>query len=141
MKLRVGTRRWRSGELNMASMIDVVFLLLIYFLFALTSGKGEQSMAMQLPRAGVGGESEAVDFDAVRVVIDGKGGKVSVLCDGVDVGGCDRLAERLKERRAIADVSVIIEGKNDVNFGAMVTALDVCYRADLRRVAFSAKTR
>jgi len=141
------TRQHRGSgtlELNMASMIDIVFLLLIFFMCTSSFRKPEREMLTQLPRIGSGTEAEASDYASIRIrlrrVADGVLVTLRVTENREDaVGTFDALVERLKQRRAIADVPVVIEGQGDVALGHMVSALDACYQADLRRVAFSTK--
>jgi biopolymer transport protein ExbD len=125
--------------LNMASMIDVVFLLLIFFMCTSSFQKLENDLPTQLPQVGVGQDRQADDFDPVRIRLTRSGAGVLVTCDGLACATFDELAEQLRARRAIADVPVIIEGQGTVAFRHMVRALDACYREDLRRVAFSAR--
>jgi biopolymer transport protein ExbD len=128
----------------MASMIDIVFLLLIFFMCTSSFRKQEMEMQTLLPRLESGEKGEAGDFTPIRIrlrsVADGVLVTLRVMGRREEaVGTFDALVEKLKQRRAIADVSVIIEGQGTVMLGHMVSALDACHKADLRRVAFSAK--
>ncbi|HUU43209.1 MAG TPA: biopolymer transporter ExbD [Planctomycetota bacterium] len=137
MKLSRTTRRPPKPELNMASMIDVVFLLLIFFMCTSTF-KIEQELRSNLPQAAGNVQVSPDDF-TVRIRLAPLGTGVHILCDGQSVNDFDALVKTLEARRAIADMPVIIEGQPKVAFRFMVAALDACHRADLHRVAFSAK--
>jgi biopolymer transport protein ExbD len=121
----------------MASMIDVVFLILIFFMCT-SAFTQEQELKSNLPRASGKGPS-AEDFGPVRIRLSAIGNSVSILCDGKPCADFDVLVKTLEARRAVADMPVIIEGQSNVPFRYMVAALDACHRADLQRVAFSAK--
>jgi len=123
----------------MASMIDVVFLLLIFFMCTASFKRLESDMPTQLPRTGLGKKEEREDFDPIRIRLSSVPTGVLVECDGQACGTFGALFEMLTARRRIADVPVIIEGQGTVPFGYMVAALDACYKANLWRVAFSAK--
>ena len=133
-------KRERSRpELNMASMIDIVFLLLIFFMCTSSFSKPEADIPTQLPRAGAGKQASEEDFDPIRInLIKGDQG-VQVVCDGVVCKSFDALTAKLRARREVADVPVVIDGQGDVPFGMMVGALDACYTANFWRVAFSAR--
>jgi len=125
-------------QLNMAAMIDVVFLLLIFFMCTSSFRKLEHDMPTQLPRVAVGQKQQEADIGPIRIRLGRTNEGVLVTCDGHPCGTFNDLAEQLEARRAIADIPVIIEGQGVVPFRYMVAALDTCYQADLRRVAFSA---
>ena len=121
----------------MAPMIDVVFLLLIFFMCTSAIKAIEDEIRTDLPRTGAGKAERDEDFDAVRIRLTGTGKAVLVACDGQPCATFDALTAMLKARRAIGDVPAIIQGESGVPFGYMVGALDACHRADLHRVAFA----
>ncbi len=123
--------------LNMASMVDIVFLLLIFFMCTSSFVMPEGSLPAQLPRSGVRADEDMLDPVRIQVNVAGEG--VLITCDEQACGTDEQLLAMLKERRALADVPVIISGQGAVPFDAMVRALDACYQADLWKVAFSAK--
>jgi biopolymer transport protein ExbD len=123
--------------LNMAAMIDVVFQLNLFFLCTASFVKIEKEMQTQLPQ--VRTVQVRQEFDPVRIHLGRVPGGVRVTCDSQPCDSFDSLTRMLRERRAIADVPVIIDGDQDVPFQSMVAALDACHRADCRKVAFSAR--
>ncbi|MCF7958541.1 MAG: biopolymer transporter ExbD [Phycisphaerae bacterium] len=139
MKLTRQTYKPERPSLNMAAMIDVVFLLLIFFMCTTSFTPPESELLAQLPRieAGQGGRE---DFEPVRIYLSVAESNPAVLiqCDGLGCDDFSHLREMLTARKAIADVRVIIGGDPTVPFEYMVQAMDVCYDAGLERVAFSA---
>ncbi len=131
-------------SLNMAAMIDVVFLLLIYFLLTLVFMDPERSLLSQLPNIGQNQATAQVrDFEPVRITLHpapapGSVPPVRIVIDGAAVEGYEQLQVELKLRRAIADIPVIIQGDDALPFDYFVRALDACHQADLQNVAFSA---
>ena len=123
----------------MASMIDVVFLLLIFFMCTASFKLLESQLPSQLPQAGTGEKAEHDDFDPIRIRLSRSPTGVLVECDGQPCATFAGLTDTLRARSRIADLPVLIEGEPFVPFGHMVAALDACHRADLRTVAFSAK--
>ena len=124
-------------QLNMAAMIDVVFLLLIFFMCTSSFRQTEDELPAQLPRTHPATQAADDDFQPVRISVRSVGDGALVECDGQPCGTFDSLANLLKQRRQIADIPVIIQGQNTVPFSYMVAALDACHVADLTRVAFS----
>jgi biopolymer transport protein ExbD len=127
-----------SLTLNMAAMVDVVFQLNIFFLLTSSFVAMEREMPTQLPTVNPA-VTQASEFTPIRLRLSRAAGGVLVLCDATPVESFDALVAMLKARRAQADVPVIIEGQETVPYAQMVAALDACYRADLRKVAFSAR--
>lgn len=123
----------------MASMIDVVFLLLIFFMCTSSFRGRESDLLTQLPQVGGGAPGIEADFDPIRIRVSKLDTGVRVALDGKPCSSFDDLGEQLEKRRQLADVPVLIEGDPAVPFAYMVASLDACYEADLSRVAFSAK--
>ncbi len=121
----------------MASMIDVVFLLLIFFMCTSSFSTPEQLMPTQLPSVSPQAR-QAADFDPIRIRLAGGPGWVTMTIDGQAVTDLDALERQLAAREAVADVPVIITGETAVPFDRMVGAFDRCRKVGLERVAFSA---
>ncbi len=125
-------------ELNITSMIDVVFLLLIFFICTASFKIVEKALPTQLPS--ISNEKTSRDLlEPVRIKIRSLSDGVGILCDASVCSNFDHLFELLKQRRNIADVPVIIEGQGDVAFGYLIQALDTCHMADLKKVIFSVR--
>jgi len=138
MRLSKTTRHAQRPNLNMASMIDIVFLMLIFFMCTSTFTL-EQELKSHLPQASGAATQPQEDFGPIRIQLTSLGQGVHIRCDGQAFNSFDALVKTLEARRAVADMPVIIEGQGTVAFRFMVAALDACHRADLHRVAFSAK--
>ena len=138
MALTRQRRQPTPPELNMASMIDVVFLLLIFFMCTSSFETLENDMPSQMPQAGTG-EVEETDFEPVRINLTRISNSTVIKCGDDICATFKALLAKLKSLRSIDDIPVIIEGEETVPFGHMVATLDMCYQADLRKVAFSAK--
>ena len=126
----------------MAAMIDVVFLLLVFFMCTSSFRKPEEDLPSQLPEVGAAQDQRQMEEElgTIRIDLQRLGDGVLVLCDGRPCATFDALAARLRSYREVGgDRPVIIQGQGSVPFGYMVAAMDACYRQDLWRVAFSAK--
>lgn len=126
-------------QLNMTPMIDVVFQLLIFFMCTSASHILESDMPAQMPQPGLRNPSQG-EFLPIHIRITKTEDGVLILCDQQPCDTFDTLVGKLRARRqAVQDVPVIIEGEPTVPFGNMVAALDACYLAEMKQVAFSPK--
>jgi len=131
--------------LNIAAMIDVVFLLLIFFMCTTSFEAVDKDLAAQIPQLS-GEPSEESDFEPIRIELrlggaatEAVGGEVLIFCDGLKCSGFVELAEMLGQRWAIADIPVIIAGEDEIDYEHLVRVMDICYEIGFGRVAFSAK--
>ena len=120
-------------ELNLAPMIDVVFLLLIFFMVATTFVQHEKEMELDLPEAQTG---EDVDRTSENIVInllqDGR-----VIVDGQELDQ-NALIERLtRAARANPETPVTIRGDRKVYHEHVVAVMDACRIAGLLSLEFA----
>lgn len=125
-----------SAGLNMGAMIDVVFLLLIFFMCTTSFQSPEDRLPVQIPYVG-GVATQPEDFEPIRIRLYGAAEGIRLTCDQQNCATFTELKTRLRARRAIADIPVIISGQDEVPFEHMVAALDSCYEVDLSQAAFS----
>ncbi len=138
MRLTRHTFRTTQPGLNMGAMIDVVFLLLIFFMCTTSFRPPEEILSADLPQV----SSEAArrqDSSPTRIQLSGDADRLTITCDGKLCETFDILLLELKKVRAIDDVPVIIAGQPEVPFEFMVKARDKCKAAGLTRVTFSAQ--
>ena len=144
MQLTRQRHRPPAPGLNLASMIDVIFLLLIFFMSTLSFNPPEGVLDSQLTRAGLTPVTKPVEFEPILIRLvppDGGGGRaIQIYCDHREMKDLAALKQHLVVRREIADVPVIVQAGGSVPFGLMATVLDTCLAVDLRQVAFSPKT-
>jgi biopolymer transport protein ExbD len=126
----------RSGVgFNMTPMIDVVFLLIIFFLVSSHLAKQESQLVLPLPVADSG--QEAIASDTPRITIN-------VLQDGTVITAgrtlsLDQLRSRLAQRRAAegVDLEVRIRSDRHVPYHFVEPILLACARADIWNVTFA----
>ena len=122
-----------DGGINLTPMIDIVFLLLIFFLAATTFAREEVSMDLRLPEAASGTESNATTPLIVQLFADGR-----MTFDGREVN-----FEALKQKLMAAGArdrkrSVLVRGDKVAQFGMGLQILDACRLAKLGKVDFAA---
>ncbi len=131
MKLDTESGSRAELVLELTPMIDVVFLLLIFFMLATTFADPEREIDLDLPAAE---SSLAKDVDREELIIN-------VLSDGsIRMGDEDLNAEALLSRliqaaRSKTERSVTIRGDRGARHEAIVAVMDACGQAGLRNLA------
>ena len=125
-------------QLNLAAMIDVVFLLLIFFLCTVSFQVQEKKLSAYLPKVSRNPD-QLPDFEPIHIRLSQSDKGINIACDRQVCPDFDALATMLSARRVIADIPVIIAGQNRVSFQFMVAAMDTCYAVGLTSVAFSSQ--
>lgn len=129
-------QRPEPPDINLAPLIDVVFLLLIFFMVS-TTFKDDARIRVQLPEA-QGEDAPAEEIEAVTIVIDPAG--VFYVNDRQVV---DRKMETLKKAIAGAvggerDLPVILKADAKTPHQSVMTAMDAASQLGLVRFSFVA---
>ena len=133
MRLDAGPEE--EGAMNLVSLIDVVFLLLIFFLVATTFTRDEVDMNLVLPEARSGSPSESGSLLVINVSQEGV-----ITVDGREVATMEALRQKLRAASSRnREQEVLIRGDTRVQFGMVAQALDACLEASLKRVAIRAQ--
>lgn len=135
-------KRPDDPEINLAPLIDAVFILLIFFMVS-TTFKDDVQMEVKLPKAqGQAGQAEAPRM--LEVIID-RQGRFYVNQEEV----VDRSVATLKralsgalgtasDEAALKDRAVLIKADADTPHQAVMTAMDAASQLGLARIAFAA---
>ncbi len=134
--MRVPLRSHRQPvALNMTPLIDVVFLLIIFFLVSSHLARQETQLELDLPTASSGKEALAETGQRLTV---------NVLADGrVMLGSTeaprDQIARRLEYERGHSgdDLEVRIRADRSVPYGTVEPILLACAKAGIWNVTFS----
>lgn len=110
-------------SLNLTPLIDVVFLLLIFFLIATRFAQDDRELPVQLPSAAsaVPMTMEPTEL-VVNVDVDGQ---YMVQGERMDLGRVEEVLKRAVTDNPINQM-VIIRGDRNVAFQAVVSVLDLC---------------
>lgn len=122
MLIRGHKREPEGASVELTPIIDMVFLLLIFFLVATTYQQTEREMRIALPEA----ESAGPISVSLKEII------VNVTSDGaIIVGGREVSADDLRTIISAAvetnpGQKVTVRGDRDTSYAAIVSVLDVC---------------
>ena len=114
-------------QLNLAPMIDVVFLLLVFFMVATTFVEPEKQIDLELPQAESGAEPEELpDELLIQVMRDGQ-----ILLGTVEHTRESLRTELERTARARPSTPVTVRGDETVDYGRVVGVLDLCHLVGL----------
>lgn len=125
-----------SVEVNLTPLIDVVFLLLIFFMVS-TSFRGESEIAVNLPTAS--DEVREVEVDITEVTID-KDNQFYV--SGKKVSPATTEALRAAMRQATMDKedpAIVVNADSEAKHQSVVRVMDAARQAKLHKLTFSTK--
>ncbi len=122
--------------LNLTSMIDVVFLLIVFFMVGTKFNDMERKIPLKLPQVSDRGTlSTAPDKRVVNVYRDGV-----LSLDGTTVS-LPELTARLAAARAEYDgLGVIVRGDGEGHVQQVAEVLNACKQAGIAQLAISVKT-
>jgi len=132
-------------ELNMTSAIDVVFLLLIFFmtLMAVLDWPGEEfNMSAYLPRHEKGAAPTPEEEERNEVQVDlrpgpGPGG-LAILFNGNAVNGYSGLRNAMRLlKSSAADSRVLLAVDRRVKYRHVIRTLDICAEYGFQDVSFA----
>ncbi|MFC0708384.1 ExbD/TolR family protein [Azorhizophilus paspali] len=110
-------------EINLASLIDIVFILLLFFVVATTFTR-ETQLKVELPEAVSGTPPESAEPKRLEVLIDA-GGSYSLNGQALLSSDLDSLIRALqKESAGDNDLPLIISADGKTPHRAVVTAMD-----------------
>ena len=146
--------RFKEGmNLNLVAMIDVVFLLLMYFLLATNFSQNEErfrinlpaSLSAQVPAGSLDLPDEPVIITVSSVGTDLSAYRITVDVDDNEIDSFEGLYQRMREWNAdanhstgilFADTPIIIRPSADCRWDHAVNTLNSCLRAGYENVRF-----
>ncbi len=122
--------------LNLTSMIDVVFLLIIFFMVGTQFSECERQIGVRVPEVS---NSEALTpVPEPRVVNVHANGQI--VLDRTPVDGLEELTRQLAAARSRhQDLKVLVRGDAEGNFQRVAEVLSACRQAEVRQVGISVR--
>lgn len=131
--MRLKTSQSDEPEINLTPLIDVVFLMLIFFMVTTTFIR-EGNLAITLPEASL--EPTVASTESVELVIDTQG---NYVLDGRELVNRQRetLVLALRELTASATPGIVIRADASTPHQAVVTALDAAGYVGIQQIAIA----
>ncbi len=117
-----------SPTLEMTPIIDMVFLLLIFFLVATTFHQTEREMQIALPEAVSAGPISI----SLRELIINVGAEGEIVVSGRTISADDLRVLVQEAVPANPDQKVTVRGDRDTPYANIINVLDVCKGAGLQ---------
>jgi biopolymer transport protein ExbD len=132
--MRLETDEDNYGGINLMPLIDVVFLLLIFFLAATTFPDQEVELNLRLPDAKSGSAGKSGNQLLISLLPN----------DTMTMEGRTVTMEALRQKldAAVArdkEQAVLIRGASSAQFGIGLQVLDTCRLAKIKKVNFAAE--
>jgi len=130
--LQFSEKKKRKVLINITSLIDVLFLLLIFFMASSTFLE-QPGIKLELPYA----ESAAITEQKDYTLFIDKDGNMFLNEDTVDL---DNLASMLKEALpAMEDGALILKADKDVTHGMVVRVMDISKKSGVKKLIIGTK--
>ena len=139
----------KTPELNMTSMIDVIFLLLIFFVFTSNFDEIEKLLPMNLSLPGeaenreTAKRAEPVILDEIRIRIETDGpGKVKWVINRRECRTPEELADALRKLSSLTkEIPVVIDPVDDVSAEQFLDVYDLCRVCGLVKIQFAVREK
>ncbi len=125
----------KRAEMQLAPMIDVVFLLLIFFIVSWNFARFETDTEVTVPEAETAETTARLPGEIIINV--NADGQIKVSAERLEPGELFFKLEELARR--FPDQPVILRGDKSVDFKHIMTVLDLCSQAGIWNVAFAAE--
>jgi biopolymer transport protein ExbD len=122
----------KKARIDMLPLIDVVFLLLVFFIYAMVSMVVHHGLKVELPAAATASLDRN---DYVAITIDRENG----LFLNTRPVTADQLIEHIRILRNEQEKPVFIDGDSQADLGLAIELLDRLKNAGINEVSFSCK--
>src|SRR4030042_3376049 len=116
-------------EMNMAPLIDIVFLLLIFFMVASTLDINEVRAAIQLPQVDM---ETSIEKDVVNLYLD----KTGMIYAGNENISWDMLQDYLKEKHTKFSEGIEVYADKEVDFEYIARLMAAANKEKIKQIIF-----
>ena len=118
----------KRPQINIAPLIDVMFLLLIFFMVSSTF-RDNMGIDLDLPQAATA--EAAVDESPTIIVSEGG----QIIFEGAEIPNMEKLREKLEALyEENPDTRLILRADNEAHFGKAIGALDLAREIGFKQV-------
>jgi biopolymer transport protein ExbD len=122
--------------MQLAPLVDVLFLLVIFFAVTSQYAKNEQVMDISVPAADEGKDKESRNVGEIIINIKTEG---EIVVNGQELTE-DELLSKLKNIVVIyKDQAVILRGDEVVDYKHVIRVLNTCQKAGIWNIAFATR--
>ncbi len=125
------------SPMQLAPLVDVLFLLVIFFAVTSHYAKNEQVMDISVPAAEEGKEKESRNVGEIIINIKTDG---TVIVNGQTLTEDELLAKLKNIVSLYKDQAVILRGDEVANYKHVIRVLDTCQKAGIWNIAFATRT-
>lgn len=134
--MKFARRGRHEASVELTPLIDVVFLLLIFFMVSTTFIR-ETQLKIDLPEAA--GELQEVEEDLIEITVDRLGDYAvndRLLADN-DIGTLVRALESLREAGSVSGSRIIITADANASHQSVVRAMDAAGKVGLTHISIT----
>ena len=131
----MGRRQWGESEdfsIPQTPLIDIIFILIVFFLVATTFYTEERDIEVNLPE---GTEGTGIDQDEGRFIVNVRASGVIVV--NGDVLSMEELERVLEARAETRRKDVEIRGDQETPHGKIMTVMNLCKKHGLSQLAIT----
>ena len=132
MKLR--KRKKKKVLINITSLIDVLFLLLIFFMVSSTFVE-KPGMDLELPESETSTMKEIKDL-VLQITPDG-----GMTLNSEEISSANLKAKLEEEHEQNAGASLILKADKDVKHGVIVNVMDIAKQVGIPRIIIATKEK
>jgi biopolymer transport protein ExbD len=122
--------------MQLAPLVDVLFLLVIFFAVTSHYAKNEQVMDISVPAAEEGKEKESRNVGEIIINIKTEG---EIIVNGAQLTEEELLAKLKNIVTVFKDQAVILRGDEVVDYKHVIRVLDTCQKAGIWNIAFATR--
>ncbi|HUX06667.1 MAG TPA: biopolymer transporter ExbD [Acidobacteriota bacterium] len=126
----------KDAAIDIASLVDIVFLLLLFFVVT-TTFRESPGLNMDLPET----TSEAgvrLKEVVIRIILEGDDAAIFLMEDKVSIGELPERLKTLLAKQDEEDRSVIVEADRNVRFKIVFDVLDIARQSGATNITFPA---
>ncbi len=135
MRLESGYEN-RRARIEMLPLIDIVFLLLVFFIYAMLSMVAHRGMKVELPAASTALANSSKDYVSITLTRDN-----AVYVGGEPVAAQDVPGKVMEHARGSEQPSVFISADSRAEVGMAIRILDLLRSEGIREISFECREK
>jgi biopolymer transport protein ExbD len=135
-----GSREEETVEMNLSSMVDIVFLLLIYFIVSASLKQDEMELRVPIPIDQEMKQQQQLDSPEEIVIDVFPNGEIywnGQICDDINSTEMSELKSILANlKESYPNQAVVIRGQQESEHKRVVAVLNACSAAGIENISF-----